>query len=134
MINTRIDFVFSYWIFAWYLLYEFKIVNDNPKIALTIALIENFIGLFLMIYYSNSKNHILSFIIIMTLIKIIPLWRLRNTDYEFNSLYIMISLFMIFLLWLSINKIDIIEYHKGKLDSVKKDKPFGPFMDFFDKN
>ena len=133
MIN-RIDFIFSYWIFVWYLLYEFKIINENPKIALTIALIENIIGLFLMIYYSNSKNHIASFIIIMFLIKIIPLWRLRNTDYEINSLYIMIFLFIIFLLWLSVNNINIIEYHKGKLESVKNDKPFGPFMNLFDKN
>jgi len=133
MIN-RIDFIFSYWIFVWYLLYEFKIINDNPKIALTIALIENIIGLFLMIYYSNSLNHIASFIIIMFLIKIIPLWRLRNIDHEINSLYIMIFLFIIFLLWLSVNNINIIEYHKEKLNSIINNKTFGPFMDFFDKN
>jgi hypothetical protein len=124
----RVDLIFSYWIFVWYLLYEFKIIHSNPKFALTIALIENMIGLCLMIYYSTSKKYIFSFIVIMVLIKVIPLWRLKNTKYEIN--FYMTFLFIAFLLWLSINEINVLDYHKEKLDSLKNNKPFDPFMHF----
>ena len=49
----RIDYFFSYWIFAWYILYVFSIVKYNPKFALTIGLIENIIKLFFMLYHKN---------------------------------------------------------------------------------
>jgi hypothetical protein len=49
--DYRFDYVFSYWIFAWFLLYEFGYTSYNPKIALIIALIENIGILCLMIYF-----------------------------------------------------------------------------------
>ena len=41
--SDRFDFIFSYWIFIWYILYELKIVSYNPKGALVFALVENLI-------------------------------------------------------------------------------------------
>lgn len=37
----RLDYVFSYWIFAWYLLYIAKITKYNPKFVLILGIIEN---------------------------------------------------------------------------------------------
>ena len=64
---NRIDFVFSYWIFLWYILYEFKITQYNPKWALTFGLIENIFAviilfkgfdLFQLILYSLKNRDI----------------------------------------------------------------------------
>jgi hypothetical protein len=59
--SQRFDFVFSYWIFIWYLLYMLKIVIYNPKWALMIALIENTFALALMFFYKNSFINIFLF-------------------------------------------------------------------------
>ena len=37
----RFDLLFSYWIFIWYLLYIFEIIDASPKLALIVGLIEN---------------------------------------------------------------------------------------------
>jgi len=62
--QSRFDFVFSYWIFVWSLLYNNKLVSYNPKFALIIALIANIIKLFTMIYYKNSFIYIVLFILL----------------------------------------------------------------------
>jgi hypothetical protein len=51
--KERFDFVFSYWIFAWYFLYEVGITVFNPKFALTVGLVHNFIAFILMIYFKE---------------------------------------------------------------------------------
>ena len=48
----RFDLVYSYWIFAWYLLYIFKIIPYNPKLVLIIGVVENFLGL-IFTYFLN---------------------------------------------------------------------------------
>jgi hypothetical protein len=37
----RFDLVFSYWIFAWYLLYMAKIIKYSPKLVIVLGIIEN---------------------------------------------------------------------------------------------
>ena len=48
MDSFRFDFAFSYWIFAWFIFYYYKIVPYSPKIWLIMAIIENLWLLFLM--------------------------------------------------------------------------------------
>jgi hypothetical protein len=52
----RLDLAFSYWIFAWYLLYIFKIIKYNPLCFLIIALIFDIIFVLVLIYYKNSTD------------------------------------------------------------------------------
>ena len=80
MKSNRFDFVFSYWIFLWYILYILKVVIYNPKWALTISLIENTFALALMFFYKNSFINIFFFCFINLFIKILPLWSLRKTN------------------------------------------------------
>ena len=104
MVNKlRIDLVFSYWIFIWYLLYVLKIVKYNPKIALLLAIIVNGIAIMLMIYYKNPVSVILSFCLINLFIKIIPFISLIKTPYTLKDFYALVVLFVIFLLWRKIN-------------------------------
>jgi hypothetical protein len=127
----RIDLVFSYWIFVWYLLYEFKIVKYSPKLALIVGIFFNIILLFIKIYYKNSINNILLFCIIVIIMKIIPLWRLRNnTVYDLKSLII---LYIIYLIWLIINNTNNYIIYKKQLQNIKNNKASGPLIKYINK-
>ena len=127
----RIDFVFSYWIFAWYLLYTFRVTTFNPKIALVIGIIQNIGLLLLMLYYKNDWIHIATFCLINLCIKVIPLWTVRNDPYRWKDFYALVVYFMIYIVWLFINQytLDI----KKRLQDIKANLPIGPFMQFVDK-
>ena len=121
--NNRIDFVFSYWIFVWYIFYIIGIVKYNPKWGLTIALIENIFALCLMIIYRNSIINIFLFCFINFFIKLLPLWTLRKSKYEINGMYSLILIFLIYLLWIKINNIPF----KNIYEWIKHNKDPGPF-------
>ena len=129
----RFDFVFSYWIFAWYILYELGFNIYNPKIAIIIALIDNIALLCLMIYFSNSLINIGLFCLINFFIKVIPLWRLRNTNYKISDCYALLFLFLLYISWLYINKVNITKLLQERYDKIKNNDIIGPFM-YYMKN
>jgi len=120
MIENRPDFVFSYWILVWYILYELKIVKYNPKIALIIAVIVNATMLSMMIYFNNSWINILSFCVINFFIKVYPLIRLRNTEYKWIDLYASVVLYIIYLAWINLNGVETKQVFSDYYDSTKK--------------
>jgi len=122
----RFDFIFSYWIFAWYLLYELRLVSYNPKAALFLALLENLILLGFLFYYKYP--YILSFCTINFFIKVVPLWRVRHTTVHARDLYALLALFSIYGLWLWINQINAMKVTKQQLEKVKQKQPIGPIM------
>jgi len=132
MVN-RFDFVFSYWIFIWYIFFEMGFNRYNPKIGLIIGLIDNVALLCLMIYFSNSLINIFLFCAINFFIKVIPLWRLRNTEYKITDFYALIVLFIIYIGWLFINNVNIIKLVKVRYNNIKNNDTFGPFMYYIKK-
>lgn len=124
----RPDFIFSYWIFTWYILYEFRMVSYNPKGALLIGLVENLILLGIMIYYSYV--YILEFCIINLFIKILPLWRLSNTSYYVKDIYATLVLFFIYLIWVYFHQrnLNIVNIVETQLHHIQNNKPMGPFI------
>lgn len=129
----RFDLVFSYWIYIWYILYAFKIIRFSPKFPLLLGLIDNIIMLILMLTYGTSVRTIFYFIIINTLIKIVPLYYLRNEKIKMKDIYFTILLFGIFVLWLHINKQSLIGNLKLIHDSLLYGKDKTPFMAFIKK-
>ena len=128
----RFDFLFSYWIFLWYLLYEFRFTTYNPKIALVIGTIHNTGLLLTMIYYKNDWIHIFTFCFINTFIKVIPLWTVRNDPYRWKDFYAFVVYYMIHVVWLFVNGQHTRGIEKG-LQQIKANLPAGPFMQFVDK-
>jgi hypothetical protein len=124
----RFDFVFSYWIFAWFLLYEAGVIAYNPKIALLIGFIENLGILFIMLYFANSGLNIFLFCFINFFIKIVPLYILRNTMFKTRDLYAFIGLLGIYVLWILVNQVSIIDSAKQRYKEIRDNKPLGPFM------
>lgn len=120
---NNIDLIFSYWIFAWYILYEFKCTNYSPKLALIFGLISIIFDLLLMIIYNNNIINILLFCFIQLFIKIIPLWRLRNNKiYDLKSLSI---IFIIYMVWLYINDTNFYIINKKKLYNIQNNINIG---------
>jgi len=98
----RPDFIFSYWIFVWWILYMSKILDINPKYAIILGIIENIIMLFMKIYSKNFCS-IPSFIIINIFIKIIPLFTVWNSDITSTDLVFFVILFCMYVVWLFFN-------------------------------
>ena len=100
----RADLVFSYWIYVWFILYFFHITNFSPKFVLILGLVDNIIMLILMLYFGSSGKTIFLFIIINTIIKVVPLYYLKNQNIKLKDIYFTCILFIIFIIWLHINK------------------------------
>jgi len=127
----RFDFVFSYWIFAWYVLYALRVTTLIPKIALIVGILQNTGLLLLLFYYKNDWIHIATFCFINLCIKVIPLWTVRNEPYRWKDFYALVVYFMIYLVWLFIN--GKLKLNTDGLQLVKNNLPIGPFMQLVDK-
>ena len=119
----RMDFIFSYWIFLWWIFYELNLVSVNPKFIIIIGIIHNIILLFTKIY-KKSKS-VLPFIIINFCIKIIPIISLLHTNIQYNDIIVTFYLFLVYLIWIIINYKTIIMYNENKA--------IPPFEHFFMK-
>jgi hypothetical protein len=133
MIIERFDFVFSYWIFAWFIFYQLGIVKYNPKIALIIALLTTLLEVTGMIYFANTFLNIFLFIFINFIMKVIPIFFLLNTPHKINDFYAFIVVFIIYLLWLFTNKVNIQKELSNIITRLKHNKPVGPFMYYMNK-
>ena len=100
----RLDFIFSYWLLAWYLLYVFKVTTFNPKLGFVIGLIENVFMLLAMIFAATLEN-IVYFLIINFFIKILPLYGLRHTRITGRDTIAFFALFGVYLVWVYANSL-----------------------------
>lgn len=124
----RFDYLFSYWIFIWYLLYFFHITDYNPKFILICAIIENIILLFFMIYYNTQLSVIILFLIGMFIIKIIPIYTIWNTIIKWKDILFTFILLFIYIIWLYINNVTIY-YILNEIKQVVFNKKNFPSVD-----
>lgn len=128
MAALRVDLVFSYWIYFWYVLYTFNFIEYSPKFPLILGLIDNLIMLIMMLLYGTSKRTIFYFILINTLIKAVPLYYLRNEKIKMKDVFFTLLLFVIFIFWLHINSQSLIGNIRLIHDSLLYGKNKTPFM------
>ena len=100
----RFDFVFSYWVFAWYILYASGLTSFNPVLMLAIGLMFN-TGQLLLGLVKNPTQ----FIIINLFIKIIPLLMLRKTIPTHTDVYASIVYLILYSLWMAINHQNVLK-------------------------
>jgi len=98
--------IFSYWIFTWFILYYFNFTKLNPLFLLILGLFSNLIALILLLLYKNYYKALL-FIIVNTIIKIIPIYLIRNSKIKLLDIIFSIVFGVIFLLYLYFNKYSI---------------------------
>jgi hypothetical protein len=133
----RADLVFSYWIYAWFILYACKYLKYSPKLALILGLLDNAIMLLLMMLFGTSVKTIFYFVIINTIIKVLPLYYLRKERITLKDVHFTCGLFLIFVVWLHINEQSLIGNIKIIHDSLlygKNETPFMSFLSSIEKN
>ena len=129
----RPDFIFSYWIFAWYLLYLLGIVTYNPKFAILIGIVENICIILLMFYYNTKIRLVLLFIIMMILLKLIPIYTIWHSKINKKDIILTIILFIIYICWSIINNKSITSFSQKTKQLVVYNKNTLPGMIFLEK-
>ena len=120
----------SYWIFAWFLIYYFGFTKYNPKIWLIIALIENIIILFFMTKSGKINLKIFTVFIVTIIIKVIPIYLVRNTEYKLTDFIVGIVMFFVYICWVFIrlgyNKAE--QYIRNIILNTDFNKPMTPMI------
>jgi hypothetical protein len=129
----RIDFILSYWIFFWYLLYVFNWTPYSPKFALILGTIENLIILAFMFVYNTRPRFIVLFAIMVFLIKILPLYFIWNKKIQKQDIFATVGLFVIYGLWTQINGKNPTEFLDKTKDLVLHNKNTLPGMMVLDR-
>ena len=99
----RFDLIFSYWVFAWYILYITSIVDFSPKFAIYIALIASIWLMGIMAYYNTDIFDTTIFIILIFIMKLIPLFTLRKESVKLRDVYTFIIIFAIYEIYIQCN-------------------------------
>lgn len=129
-IKTRFDFVFSYWIFAWYILFALRLTTYSPKVFLILSVFFNVLVFLLMIYYKNAFVYILLFIVANFIIKVIPILLIHHIKIKPRDYYAGAGLFIVYNIWLFINGTSFTEIMKNQYDAVIKNDARTPFMHY----
>jgi hypothetical protein len=105
----RSDFILSYWILAWFILYAIGIVRTSPFFVTLLAIILNIITLLYLIISNASVYNITKFIIINTIIKGLPLWYMMVRGHIITRSSIIATALMIasYYIWLLMNSMNI---------------------------
>lgn len=103
--EARPDLIFSYWIIVWFLLYYFtSYIEYSPKFLLIIGLLFNS-GVFLaMVHNKMNLYYLFTFFVAIFLLKLIPIYLLREENIEKHDVGASFVLFSIFLVYFVIFK------------------------------
>ena len=119
--------IFSYWLVLWYILYELRYVKYNPKFWLIFALVINIVELFGMLYFKRFFMAF-TFLIAITIIKIIPIFLLRNTVIYNRDIMFGLLLFIIYNGWLYYNNYSLYKLFYKMYISIKTNNNELPLM------
>ena len=101
---TRFDFIFSYWILFWFICYQIKLIQFNPKNAIIFSIIVNIIMFIFLIYNKSNRYYLFKFLFINTIIKIIPFLLIYKTKTTSKDNYFFLSLLFLYIFWIYFNQ------------------------------
>lgn len=96
----RPDYIPSNWIFLWYVLYISGFIHHSPKLALILGILFNVVTLSVMAYYKVFIQNIIYLAVFVFVLKVIPLWTVRNTTIQQSDVYATIGFFFIYIGWI----------------------------------
>jgi hypothetical protein len=142
----RFDFLFSYWIVVWFFLFYFTPEKSsspisrwirthlNPSLGFYIAFVENTATLLLLIIYNPDPWLIFKFICMITLLKGIPLYLLREYPVRWkHDTLVFVVVFGIYNLYLAWNGTNLCEVYERTITSIKKGDNKTPLYSFLAK-
>jgi hypothetical protein len=137
MAMIRPDFIFSYWILAWFLWYYLVMIYGNhsylppnPIVAICIALIQNVLHLVSMILDHPRWIIVAAYVVVIGLIKGLPMYLLRKTRVDWKrDLVAALVVFGIYCLYLVLNGTNVYEIYKRAIETSKGgNTPTTPFL------
>lgn len=124
---VREDFLFSYWVFAWVVLYFLGFVNDSPKALLVIGLFETVVGgIYILMTEKVAPYNAIKYGFINVLIKVLPLIYLWNKKITRREVFISFGLVIAYILWTLVNGTNPVEVYtalkKSYMDKNSKQR------------
>ena len=140
----KFDQIFSIWIFIWVFIYllaskntntkigNFLYNNTNPIYLLYIAIIDNLYILLFLIFHKSTLWNIIKYIFIIMILKLIPMYLIKNTKMNIkNNLIFSFFFFIIYSLYLFfIYNTHFFEVHQKLSESILKDDDNSPYNYF----
>ena len=140
------SYIFSYWVFAWSILYIFAVwfINSppkwvqwfNPTLVLLIAFIVTFESLLNLYLQGSSWQIILKYAAVIVVIKAIPLIFIYRLGLPFGwnihtsrDLGVIFGIFMMYVVYLWINGTTYDAVYSDLTESIKKDENRTPFYE-----
>ena len=125
----RFDFLFSYWVYIWFLMFYFidkttiygKAFQKygNPKLALSIALFENIFTLFWIIFANGRIKTIIKYSCMMLIVKVLPLYLVYKTPIQWpQDLYVFTGVFVLYIIYLYLNDESLMTIYKRTFTSI----------------
>ena len=124
----RFDFIFSYWILAWYVAYMVKFTDYIPKFVLIVGILENLVVLFYMIRFGSNFRTISRYMGVNAVIKVLPLYTVRNDPIRIKDIIATAVYFLIFTGWLYVNEESLTGNYNKILDSLINNRDETPLM------
>jgi len=136
----RTDYLFSYWIFVWFILFyatykEGSLKNPvpSPKLAFIIALFENIIEIISISRVNKNPWQILKYFITIFLFKILPIYLMWNIPIVIpRDVYILIGVFLVYTIYLYFMGTSLFEVYEETEKSLEQNKNQTPFYRFLD--
>jgi len=140
--NINMDNIFSYWIYLWFVAYMLVRASSlhtplnqgfitywNPLIALLFALVENLIMFIHLIYIWPNTTIIVKYIVMMLLVKIWPIYVLRNSNIRWeNDLIHLFYVFIAYNFYLALKGTNIIQVYNETYNSIANNRNQTPLF------
>ena len=127
----RPDVIFSYWIFAWFVLHFFRFVRASPKLWIILALIENVISVLFIL--KAGFYYVFRFIFINFCMKAVPLILISREKITKSDVFFSVGFFVAYVLYLMLNKKSVVAVYNDIYDArFDVTKPQGPMSHYFD--
>jgi hypothetical protein len=142
--RLRVDFLFSYWLIGWFLVYYFtpsknktrnKPISSfirthlNPKLGFYLATIENIIVLLVLVYYRTELWTIVKYIFMLLLLKILPLYLLSDYSVQWvHDTVVLVVIFAFYNIYLAFNDTNLYEIYKRTFVSFKNSQNETPMF------
>lgn len=114
------DFIFSYWLFAWFIVYfvfQRQLGDDyNPYYALWAGFISS------VVIFASEIKELPPILMIPLSIKLFLIFLSRKTRYTPKKVWVFFSIFLLYNIYLTIRQTNIIRLYKDLFNSLKHGK------------